>query len=53
MIVLAGSVYKVSFDKEGEATVIFKVPSSHRDEALAVAKETEKALTIVIKEYTY
>lgn len=51
MIVLVGSVYRVAFDKEGEATVVFKVPSSHRDEALKVAKETLKPLTIQVMDY--
>ncbi len=53
MIKLAGSVFKVSFDKEGEATVVFKIPSSHQEEAMKVAKETMKPIFIEVKDYKY
>ena len=53
MIELAGSVYRVSFDKEGEATLVFKIPKSHRPMAMKVADQTEKPLTIILKDYKY
>ena len=45
-------LHSVKIDMDGEATIVFKIPLTNRQEALNVAEWTEMVLDILVKPET-
>jgi len=48
MIQLHCHIHRVSFDKDGEGTVVLKVPLSDRKQVALLTEHTEQALFLTI-----